>query len=85
MITQKQIIIRYLQEINDWKPAYQLRGLSTAFGFLGHQADRRARELAAENKIEHKIEGGYAWYRAKKDAYKLQKVVGLDLFVKVKV
>ena len=69
-MTQKQIIVRYLESCNGWRPAYTLRGLNTPFGFLGHQADRRARELAAEGKLQHKIEGGYAWYRATPLQYK---------------
>ena len=75
-MTQKQLIIRYLQECNEWKPAYHLRGLATPFGFLGHQADRRARELAVEGKLQHKIEGGYAWYRATPLQYKTFLVKG---------
>jgi hypothetical protein len=62
--TQKQIIIRYLQELNEWTPAYKLRGVGTPFGFIGHQGDRRCRELAAEGKVEHKIENGFSYYRS---------------------
>lgn len=65
-MNQKIIIIKYLELVNDWIPAYKLRGRDTSFGWLGHQADRRARELAQEGKIEHRINGKYAEYRVKR-------------------
>lgn len=74
-MTQKQIIIRHLQTKNDWTPAYKLRGVATVFGFIGHQGDRRCRELCENGKLEHKIEGGYAWYRVKSLSYKPYKVL----------
>ncbi len=76
MITQKQIIIRHLQEMNKWVPAYHLRGVGTSFGFIGHQGDRRCRELVKEGKLQHKIEGGFAWYRAMPVEYQTYRVVG---------
>ncbi len=74
-MTQKQIIISYLRWLNDWCPAYDLRGKNTPFGFTGHQADRRARELANEGKILHKIEGKYSYYRSKEAPAKEYKVL----------
>ena len=61
-MTQKQIIIKHLEAVNDWIPAYELRGLDTQFGFLGHQSDRRCRELFNEGKIERKI-ARFVYYR----------------------
>lgn len=82
-MTQKELIVRHLQDCNDWRPTYSLRGLATPLGFLGHQADCRARELAVEGKVEHKIEGGYAWYRAKPLVYQTFKVEGMDKVIKI--
>ncbi len=65
-ITQREIILRYLRSIPDqWVKAYDLRGKATPFGFSGHQADRRARELAEEGLIEVQ-HSKYAEYRAMK-------------------
>lgn len=65
IMTQKQIIIKWLEYKNEWIPAYKMRSVETPYGWLGFQADRRCRELAHEGKIEHKIDNGYAYYRAK--------------------
>jgi hypothetical protein len=69
-LTQKQAIISYLRWVNDWIPSYKLRSLETPFGWIGIQGDRRARELAQEGKIDHKIEGKYSYYKAKEPQYK---------------
>lgn len=63
-VTQKEMIVNYLNVLGCWIPAYNLRGRKTIFGFLGHQADRRARELAAEGKIQRKTKGKFAYYKA---------------------
>lgn len=63
-MTQREMIIKYLELLGCWIPAYNLRGRKTIYGFLGHQADRRARELAVEGKIEKKLKGKYAYYHA---------------------
>lgn len=53
-VSQKEMIKSFLRSMNCWVPAYNLRGRKTVFGFLGHQADRRARELAAAGEIQVK-------------------------------
>ena len=72
VIPQKALIIHFLRDIwnsttnkeDTWVNAYDLRGKNTTKGFLGHQADRRARELANENRIEHRVNNqGFAQYR----------------------
>ena len=67
-LTQKEIILFYLRDNfkenpESWIKAYELRGKSTKYGFTGHQADRRAREMAHDGVIEHRIKDGYAEYR----------------------
>ena len=75
-MSQKTLICDYLawkwkndwqlpREEQGWIRAYELRGKDTPFGFLGHQADRRARELAESGMIEHRIKDKYAEYRYK--------------------
>ena len=64
-LTQKQILIKYLQYVGDFIPAYKLRSVNTPFGWLGFQADRRCRELANEGKIERRLERGFVSYRIK--------------------
>jgi hypothetical protein len=48
-LSQKQIVLNYLQSINDWVPSYQLTKLNTPWGFIGSQGDRRARELSTND------------------------------------
>lgn len=62
--TQKNLIKQFLGSLNgQWLHAYELRGRDTQFGFLGHAADRRCRELAKAGEIEHRIANGFAEYR----------------------
>jgi hypothetical protein len=69
MTSQKRTILLYLRDVrmgdweNGWVPAYKLRGKQTDYGFLGHQADRRLRELYNEGKVERRINRGYVEYR----------------------
>lgn len=66
MVTQKEVIKKYLASLNgSWVKAFDLRGKQTPFGFTGHQADRRARELAQLGEIEHRVNGKFAEYRTK--------------------
>lgn len=60
-MTQKEIIKKLLT--NDWTPSYKLLMVNTPYGWLGSQADRRARELACDGEIERKIDGKYVYYR----------------------
>jgi len=69
-MTQKQILINYLQESGKWIEGFKLRGFPTKWGFVGSQGDRRLRELAHEGKIDHKIENGFSFYRAKPKTFK---------------
>lgn len=65
-MTQKQLIKKYLESLQGaWVKSFDLRGKQTPFGFTGHQADRRARELAQAGEIEHRFNGKFAEYRAK--------------------
>jgi len=54
-MTQKDLIIEYLKLVNDYVPAYKLRGLNTSIGFLGHQSDRRCRELYNSDKLDKRL------------------------------
>jgi hypothetical protein len=63
-ITQKEMILNFLRSQERWFSSYELRGKPTSWGFLGHQGDRRARELAKEGKIEVRHKGAYAEYHA---------------------
>ncbi len=65
-LTQKDIILKFLRSMPEtWFRSYDLRGRNTPFGFAGHQADRRAREMAEDKIIEVRHIGKYAEYRAK--------------------
>lgn len=80
-MSQKKLIIEYLQSLHGaWKRAYELRGAVTPKGFLGHQADRRARELAHAGAIEHRIKDGYAEYRAKMDYEAIERLNNTPAF-----
>jgi hypothetical protein len=71
--TQQQIVVRYLAACpGEWVSSYDLAKKETAWGWLGSQGDRRARELALAGKyeldgviyfIERRHLGKYAEYR----------------------
>lgn len=75
-MTQKWIIYKHLEQVGDWIPAYKLRSIKTSFGWLGHQADREARRMAAEGIILRRINGRYAEYRVEIKAK--PKVIAVD-------
>jgi hypothetical protein len=56
---QKEIILSYLKDLNDWTEEYKIRSLHTPFGFIGARGDRNVRELIAENKVDHAMSGKY--------------------------
>lgn len=62
-MTQSQIVLKILEEANDWVVSYELSKVSTKWGWVGPTGDRRARELAENGVIERKHDKGYAWYR----------------------
>lgn len=64
--TYEQIILKVLEERpNDWIPSYYLVKLNTRWGFLGSSADRIARYMAEDGKIERKRDGKYTYYSQK--------------------
>ena len=65
-LTQHQIIKKYLEFRGEWIASYDLLKINTPYGWLGSQADRRARELAERGEIERKQIGEYAYYRVPK-------------------
>lgn len=63
-MTQKEIVYQHIRSRGEaWIPAYALRGVSTPWGFTGHSADRRARELAEAGRIERRLRNGLVEYR----------------------
>lgn len=79
-MTQKQIILKVLED-NDgnWVPSYDLIKTKTDYGWLGTSADRTARRMAEEGKIEldgmyyfieRKKNGKYAYYRMTSKVHK---------------
>jgi hypothetical protein len=52
----------------DWKPSYELVKVNTPKGWLGNSADRIARYMALDGKIERKRDGKYAFYKLKQQA-----------------
>lgn len=63
--SQKEIILKYLNWKQDWIPSYELVKKDTEWGYLGSSADRRARELYEEGKIDRRIIKKYAEYHCK--------------------
>lgn len=66
-MTQAEIIKKYLKDADVWIPAYNLRSVSTKYGWIGHQGDRVCRKLTENGEIERKLVGRYAHYRTKKE------------------
>lgn len=62
-LTYEEIIMRVLEESNDWTPSFNLIKTNTKWGWLGTSADREARRLAENNLIERKRDGRYTYYR----------------------
>ena len=64
--TYESIIFKVLDERpNDWIPSYDFIKLNTKWGWLGSSADRIARYMAEDGKIERKREGKYTYYSKK--------------------
>lgn len=64
-MTQRQIVLKVLEESHDWVPSYDLVKRSTVWGWIGTSGDRRARELYEMGLAERKEEGQYAYFRMK--------------------
>jgi hypothetical protein len=64
-MNQKEIILKYLNDKRNWVFNYKLSGLQTRYGWLGSQADRRARELCGSegDKPRFEYEGEYRGIR----------------------
>lgn len=66
-MTQQAIILKTLQDVNDWVPSYRLVKIDTEYGWLGTSGDRRARQLHEEGFIDRRHNGKYAEYRIKQE------------------
>ena len=64
-MTQTEIWLRHLNDKKEWVFNYELLGRETKFGWLGSQADKRARELAPRqgDKKYFEYEGEYKQIR----------------------
>jgi len=82
-MTQKDVIIRWLSIQDDWIPSFKLRGISTPFGFIGSQGDRRCRELFEAGKIQRKLIGKYVYYKVEPKPMRIYKVEGMDKIIKL--
>lgn len=67
-LSQKSIILKVLENSFDFVPSYKLEKENTLWGWIGTSGSRRARELAEEGKIETKYEGGYVWYKLRRES-----------------
>lgn len=65
--SQKSLVLAYVRDaFPAWVYGYELRGKITHRGFLGHQADRRARELFWAGFVDRRLDPkGRAQYRAR--------------------
>ena len=45
-LTQEEIILAVLEDVNDWTPSYNIIKVNTKWGWLGTGADREARILS---------------------------------------
>ena len=62
-MTDKEIILKYLEYLNDWEFEYKIHGINTPFGFIGARGDRNVRQLIKDGKLEKKLEGKYRMVR----------------------
>lgn len=66
-LTQEEIILAVLEDINDWTPSYNIIKVNTKWGWLGTGADREARRLAEQGIIQRKRDGKYTYYKTIND------------------
>ena len=57
--TQFQIILAYLQDLNDWKREYEIRCMNTPYGWIGARGDRDVRQLVKDGKLLANWDGKY--------------------------
>lgn len=63
-MSMKEKILKTLKKMNgEWIYGYELHGMTTDYGKLGSSAERRARELHEEGKLERRKFNGKAQYR----------------------
>lgn len=62
-MTQSQILLLHLRDAATWVPSHELEKVRTNYGYLGTAALRRARELAAEGKLETRKDR-FVFYRS---------------------
>lgn len=62
-MTQHQIILNYLRDLNDWQFEYKIRGVNTEYGFIGARGDRDVRQLVRDGKLERRLEGKFCQVR----------------------
>ena len=67
-MTQGEIILNYLKDANAWVAEYSLTKRQTRWGWLGISADRAARKLAEQGKVERKMIGKYCYIRLNQGA-----------------
>ena len=67
-MSYKQIILEVLEDFGDWIPSWQFINCKTDYGYLGHSAGRRLRELAQAGLIDRRINEKYVEYRAKPES-----------------
>lgn len=54
-MTQKNVVLLYLKHNRKWIPSYDLVKISTPYGWLPKNGDRRARELVAAGIIDREL------------------------------
>ena len=65
-MTQKDIILLYLKELNGWEFEYKIRAMQTPQGYwIGARGDRNVRELIEEKKLDSEKRGIYRVVRYK--------------------
>ena len=57
--TQKQIILEYLKDLNDWQLEFKIRSLNTPFGFIGARGDRTVRDMMEAGELDKDWRGKY--------------------------
>lgn len=63
----KEKIIKYLKEIDDWVLAGKIRSIETKFGWIGFRGDRDTRSLVQAGVLERRLNGKFAEVRYKRD------------------
>jgi hypothetical protein len=65
-MTDKEIIVLYLRDLDDWMLEGMVRSIDTKYGHIGFRGDRNVRDLVKAGILEKRMRGRFAEVRFKR-------------------